>query len=356
MPVKRLYLAFVFLLFYCSGFSQDYTQYHQLVNKAEEEIFVHKKTGAGLDLYQQAFTSYDFIFLSDCLTATQIALYAKDEPRFFRFMRKAFENGLLPRNIRHISYIKNHPLYIRNQDSLLAMYKLCRKKYLSRIDTTLLKQVYEMYALDQAEKNGAIGATSGVSYSRNYSRQISERVEELRNLVAKKGWPGEKLMGLAQKDIMKELNTGKPDLIDYYGIYKKDYIIGQGQYEIDEEYFSSTFMYPILAHYGYTCKTNNYFDDSVYLHEIRKGNLHPKDLAAIFDFPFATSETARPNPEKGHRYFGVRKYTNLLLSPFWVNKFRATFFIAPIENDLAKWHFMDELGMYCSYGFIASRA
>src|SRR5690606_36971430 len=101
-------LFFTGSIFFCPSISaQDYSAYHTTINRADEEIFLNNHLQKGMDLYAKAFKQYDFVFLSDCITALQMALYAHDEKDFLLFMDKAVENGLMPRHLdyRNMRYI-----------------------------------------------------------------------------------------------------------------------------------------------------------------------------------------------------------------------------------------------------------
>jgi len=83
--------------------AQDYTVYHLSIIKADEQIFVKSQIKEELNTYTQIFEHYDFVFVSDCVTAIQIALYAKNEKAFLYFVDKATQNGLMPRHVQRIT-------------------------------------------------------------------------------------------------------------------------------------------------------------------------------------------------------------------------------------------------------------
>src|SRR5690606_10230642 len=133
-----LYPVVLLMCIYCHiACAQDYSQYHLNIIKAEEQVFVNGKTEDGLKTYLNTFNQYDFVFLHDCFIAIQIALYANDENAFLAFVEKGAQNGLLPKHLtfRGTRFIKTHPIYIKNKDTILAICRANRQHYLQRLDT-----------------------------------------------------------------------------------------------------------------------------------------------------------------------------------------------------------------------------
>ena len=265
-----------------SSSAQNYFEYHTNIIKAEQQIFVEEHFNEGLETYLNTFNRYDFVFLNDCMTALQIALHAEDENAFLKIANKATQNGLMPRHLLKMAYINKHPIYQKYKDSIISMYKINRTHYLKRIDTAALKKMYHLYAMDQLVKNRGQNE-SNADYNSRYSQQIKETFKNFQALTHQHGWPSDKVMGIYQSDIMKELQIAQPDMIDYYYKYKDQYNIREGQFQEDETDFCQSFFWAVLAHYGHHI-SYQYYNDDFYLEQIKKGNIHPDDLGYLIDF------------------------------------------------------------------------
>ena len=166
--------------------AQDYWLYHQNIIKAEEQIFINNRVKEGLNTYLHTFSNYDFVFVSDCVTAMQIALLDSNAKIFLAITDKAAKNGLTPGHLNRIPYIRKHPLYIKYTDSVMSMYKRNRPHYLKNIDTTALKKMYSLFAFDQMEKN-PMKNESHMATANRYKHEIAKTMGELKQLVLEKG-------------------------------------------------------------------------------------------------------------------------------------------------------------------------
>lgn len=359
----------ILLLTLCSLKSfaqQNYKAYHLNINKAEEQAFVKNDIKGALQTYLVTFKQYDFVFVHDCMTAIQLALYDSNDKAFLSITDKATQHGLMPRHMVKIPYIRKHPLYIKYTDSIISMYKRNRPKYLAGIDTPALKKMYSLFAYDQMEKNGLKSEGLGPERVRRYKPQIEKTWTELKQLIIEKGWPSDKLIGIQQSDIMKELKTGTPDMMDFYKKYKDgyNYNIGEGQFQMDEYRLYSTFFYPVMAHFS-THFNSNFFPDEFYIQQIEAGYLHPKDIAYTLDFNIdanrdsATTATRRLTL----RYFGAAvagRPTVVTKESYKVpldkiNKAREKFYIKPVETEMAKDAFMKRNKMFMVWGYSGCR-
>ncbi len=152
-------LTFVFII--CSivllpidMISKNYVDYHKGINHAEQLIFVHHKIQDGLKVYDTIFNEYDFVYVGDCINALQMALYQNDEISFLNFTQKAFQNGLHLRNLKNIKYVKNHAIYLKDTSVIQHSFNRNRSHYVNRIDTSLLKEIVQLFTRDQLNKNG----------------------------------------------------------------------------------------------------------------------------------------------------------------------------------------------------------
>ena len=170
----RLYILlhiFICLQYSATAQQKNYKYYHLNINKAEEQAFVQNDIKGALVTYQNTFNQYDFVFVHDCMTAIELALYASNARALLAFVDKGTKNGLMPRHMMYIPYIKKHPLFAKYDDSVAAIYKRNRPGYLAGIDTPALKKMYSLYGYDQMEKNPMKGEGFSMKKSHRYKPQ-----------------------------------------------------------------------------------------------------------------------------------------------------------------------------------------
>lgn len=233
--------------------------------------------------------------------------------------------------------------------------------------------MYSLYGYDQMEKNPMKGEGFGTKSDHRYKPQIEKTWAELKQLIQEKGWPSDKLIGIEQKDIMKELKTGTPDMMDLYELYKDgyNYNISAGQFTLEEYELHSNLFFAIMVHYG-GYFGYNFFPDEVYIQQIEAWHLHPKDIAYVLDFDvvanhdsaatanrrlnmrwFGTSRAGRPKPVTLSSYIlPVEGYPKQIEK---INAARAKFYIKPVETEIAKDQFRHRNKMYMGWGYSACR-
>lgn len=365
----RLYiplLIFICLQYSATAQQKNYKYYHLNINKAEEQAFVQNDIKGALVTYQNTFSQYDFVFAHDCMTAIELALYDSNAKAFLAFVDKGTRHGLMPRHFMYIPYIKKHPLFAEYDDSVAAIYKRNRPEYLAGIDTPALKKMYSLYGYDQMEKNPMKGEGFSMKKSHRYKPQIEKTWSELKQLILDKGWPSDKLIGIEQADIMKELKTGTPDMMELYELYKEgyNYTISAGQFQFEEYRLYSTLFFAVMAHYagyfGY-----NFFPDEVYIQQIEAGYLHPKDIAYVLDFHVRWNVDSATQAYRmdNMRYFGTgtagsRNHITTYSYKIPIEKIdaaRAKFYIKPVRIEIAKSNFALRNKIFMGWGYWACR-
>lgn len=360
--MKPLLLLLVFLSTQ-SLQAKDYSDYHRAINKAEEYIFVHNKIDSGLNLYSKIFKEFDFVYAGDCLIAMQMALYAQNEKAFLNFTEKAFQNGLMLRNFKKVYYIKRHAFYLKDTAKFIALYKSNRPHYLARIDTAALKTIHALKAEDQLVKNSIKWPNgqfeSNKERNKRYLPLIDKTIETLKKIAFEKGFPSDKIVGIDQADIMQELKLNAPDMMEYWWRNKNrtDIFISKGQFFSDEEYLYSYDNIPPIIHHP---KVYDIFTEQFYIQQIKLGNIHPKDVAVFHDNTY-TNGMHTPDVPAGRCFFGCgvraeNKPNDRKVKDSMINECRAKWFIAPIENDRAKWKFMQEQKMNYGWGWVGKRS
>jgi len=367
--MRFIYTLTIFALLQCTATAQqkNYKYYHLNINKAEKQAFVQNDIKGALVTYQNTFNQYDFVFVHDCMTAIELALYDSNAKAFLAFVDKGTKNGLMPRHFMYIPYIKKHTLYAKYDDSVAAIYKRNRPGYLAGIDTPALKKMYSLYGYDQMEKNPMKHeGFDGQAVSRRYKPQIEKTWSELKQLILEKGWPSDKLIGIEQVDIMKELKTGTPDMMDLYELYKDgyNYNIGAGQFTLEEYRLHSTLFFAVMAHYGGYFGFN-FFPDEFYIQQTEAGYLHPKDIAYVLDFHVRWNVDSATQAYRmdNMRYFGTgpagtRNHITTSSYKVPIEKIdaaRAKFYIKPVKTEIAKNNFSLRNKIFMGWGYWACR-
>ena len=192
------------LFFSYNSFSQEnYFKYHRLINKAEEQFFIKKNIDSTLYFYNEVFTSYNFIFVKDLVNAAQIAYFSKKPYR--QYIEQGFEYGLKTDHLRHIPLFKTIYKQLSTDKKLKKIYSLRHSEYLSRINTDYLDYVYKIGFMDQRGR---------FMDRKIYEKKQKSILKSLSDSIAKKGFPGDRVIGIADSTIFKQLGSKKPDFYD----------------------------------------------------------------------------------------------------------------------------------------------
>jgi hypothetical protein len=166
-------------------------------------------------------------------------------------------------------------------------------------------------------------------------------------------------VGIDQADIMRELKLDAPDMLEYWWRNKNtnECVIVKGQFQSDEEYLFCDYNIPPIIHHP---KVYDIFTEQFYLQQIKLGNIHPKDFAVFHDNTY-TNGINTPDVPIGRCFFGCdvraeNKPNDRKVKDSMINECRARWFIAPIENDRAKWKFMQEQKMNYGWGWMGKRS
>lgn len=260
--MKSYFLVVFFFYGLCFSQKKNYIDYHKDINKAEELFFMKNKTDSALFYYDKVFANYEFIFVKDLVNAAQIAIFSKKS--YKKYIEQGFEQGL------KMSHLRNYPLFSKvyidllRDRKLITAYSINRKKYIARIDFKYLDWIYKIAIKDQKNK----------SVKGKYTALVFQTTERLKDSIIKKGFPGDKLIGIADSTIFKEI---KKPYLDLYEQRKSDpklwYMTS------DENILSPNWPQIMLVHN--TCSFALYKD--ILMDQMGKGNIHPRDIALIYD-------------------------------------------------------------------------
>lgn len=333
----RPLLLFLLLCSNCFSQQQDYVSYHISINKAEELFFMKNNADSALYHYDNVFKDYDFIFVKDLVNAAQIAIFSKKPYR--KYLERGFEQGL------KLIHLKNYPLFANIYPSLLkdrkllTAYKENRKKYLSRINFDYLDKIYKMAIADQKSKS-----------SKDYATLISKTTNKLEYLIREKGFPGDRIIGIADSTVFSEM--GKPHL-DLYEQRKTD--LNLFYMTADEHILSPNWPQIMLVHNP--CSYHLYKE--TLLAEMKKGNIHPRDIGLIHDnmyrfkdyFPGYCSGVSLKGVYRLNMFTDYSRLNNVKET----NEMRKKLYIVSIEIDEKKREFEQKYGFRLFSGFWGCR-
>lgn len=289
MKIIKVSCSISFILLACKINAKDtnYFHYHSLVNQAETNFFLHENIDSAIYLYKKAFKEFDFVFAKDCIMAAQIAVYAKRNNNAVLFINKGFEEGITIEILQPIKVFNNF-LKDKNIISQLKInYPILHKKYLARINVNMLRKITDAFFIDEINKNWAYNTNN-----RNISDSINiNNLYLIDTLTRQIGMPGEKLIGLDNNNLLKDLCYENEDGLyriqhrdkekDGYKAtgYEKTLI---GIYTAKTGEVAQNKVYIILLHHPCTFfYLKNLWEDA-----IKKGEIHPRDVAALYDWAY----------------------------------------------------------------------
>lgn len=233
--------------------TKNYNVYHQRVIAAEILIASENYKDA-LQVYEELFENYEFVFLRDYKIATQLAVHIQDFENAFKYLKLGISEGWTLKDIKKNKFIK--PLTFRKEwNSVEDNYDAFRSKYNKRIDDDLREDVQEMYKKDQKfaikylfkigqKAKERYGNKRGVPHAR-------QQIAKLNTIIDSKGYPGLKLIGE---------NQWMSTILAHHNSVSKEFVVNDT-------------LYPLLR--------------PKLLKAIAKGEMSPYDFAFIEDWKIA---------------------------------------------------------------------
>lgn len=174
-----------------------YDAYHRQIIQVEE-LIADEKYREALTAFEQVFSAYDFVFLRDYKVATQLALFTQQEEKAFQFIKQGMSKGLTLQDIKKNQWLKS----VRHKapwKTLKSQYTSLHENYLKSLDQDLRAQVEGMFKKDQKLALAnlfIIGAKAKARFlQKKFIPQSEQQVKRLGEMLDKKGYPGEKLIG-----------------------------------------------------------------------------------------------------------------------------------------------------------------
>lgn len=287
---KQNYILFVFLVLLKISFSQEnYIDYQKAITKAETCILDSNYTRA-LEIYDSTFQEYDFVFLKHCITACEVACELKKNELAFNLLRRAVKQGYKLNSLNADKYnisTNNKIMRLSSIDKdwgdFLKDYDSLRNIYITSIDWELRRKINNLYDLDQKWRDKHELHPWNFLWRPfiwlKWKSVVGKIVEdELVPIIKEKGYPGEKLIGVSEKNMHHKFN------IDFYSHVQTGTIF--------IHFFSSK---------------RKHFDDSIFLDEVKKGNLNINSYCSIQNF---NAQFSKNKKTKGKFYFHRDNYSS----------------------------------------------
>ena len=198
--MKKVVFNFIFFLS-MTGISanekKDYSIYHQRVIAAEIHIASENYSQA-LQIYEELFENYDFIFLREFQIATQLAVCLKNEEKAVGFLKKAILSGWQMKSIKRNDCLTGLRA-TQSWKEVKKHYRKLKKQYESNLNTGLRSVVKKMIAKDQWKVLGALFTFTANAQDRYAEKRFTPQSErQLSNfsiILKNYGYPGERLIG-----------------------------------------------------------------------------------------------------------------------------------------------------------------
>lgn len=175
----------------------DYKIYHQCVVDAETMIAAENYTAA-LDIYENLFEKYEFIFLREYQIATQLALFLNDDQKAEKYLVNGIKSGWTMRSIKKNGFLDEFR-DSESWESIKKQYRKLNQQYKSSYNESLSVRVKKMYSKDQRKAFGALFRFSSKAQDnyaeRKFAPHSEQQIKEFLEILMEYGYPGEKLLG-----------------------------------------------------------------------------------------------------------------------------------------------------------------
>ena len=258
--MRNTTLLFLICLTINADAQDDYRIYHRWINNAERCFFLEHKTDSAYSYYDLAFSKFDFVFAKDCFMAAQIGAYNGND-NYLTYLEKGIKNGLTYKHIRLspilVQSIKDNSAFKKK----FPNYATLRTVYLKRINVDFLTRMTRMCVQDQSQK---------LLPEKQYAPILYKNILSVEATINSVGFPGEKLLGISQADILQELGRKRQDYHDYPWGHN---------FDGDSESIAQESVLYLFIHQRCSWSMfEKYWDKLIAL-----GQAHPRDVAMLHD-------------------------------------------------------------------------
>ena len=256
-----------------------------------------------------------------------------------KYIEKGFEYGLKLNHLNRYPILKSEISKLEKNKNIQSVYKINRAKYLKKIDLEYLNVIYDFAINDQVNK---------YLPKQKYHYKLKNDVLRIKGIIDVKGFPGEKNLGISDSTIFREIKH-----IRYKDISKRLYNKPKAKtfIEIEESQLMSSIIMPLFLHYEF-CFFND-FEENELLDEIKKGNIHPRDIALINDFSFIQKCNGYSRCSSNYKglYWTNSGYNKEPFDVKKANMLRDKYYMVPYEVDIKKREFKEKYNLVFNHGF-----
>jgi len=219
----------------------NYLTYHTKFGQVEELIVKENFAEAESRLID-LFDEYEVKFVKDYIIASQVSLLNKNKKLAIEYILQSIRNGVKIECLKSMKLLRQE-LTSKDWWKIEIEYKNLRIKYLEKIDFALHQEFHQRYQEEQNAKRK--------DYYKSIVYSNFKRIKELLN---EKGFLGEQLVGLDNQKLAKSIS------------------------DCD---FGNSKIIVTLLHYDYPVSE---IGEERLMDAIKKGNLHPREFANIYNF------------------------------------------------------------------------
>ncbi len=264
----RLGVIFVLFLNPLNIKCQNYIPYFKAMAQAETAVSDSNFNDA-LEIYQNQFYNYTFIFPKDAYIAAQVAIAIKNESLAKYFIYRGISCGIDSGTLTANPHTYRWWMQNRGTYMTVTIYDSLRKINEARINQSLRKQMVELITQDQKLRNRNERYLNAVVFNhklkprlfRKWMRQADSQSVQILKLTRQYGFPSHQLIGTNDRNIYRRFGTN----------------------------MRSTYATVILFHANHAWQ---YFEKDLPA-QLEKGYVTPKQYALLRDF--ATRHTITGN-------------------------------------------------------------
>ena len=243
--------------------AQDYSDYYQWINQAEEQFVEHGDTSC-FPYYDRAFARYE-PFLKDPYIAAQIALYLKDTTRFYTYLEVCFHHGM------PLTAVDAAPIIRRAMQGELAqhIHDSFKMHFRSKqIDQELLQKICL-----QCYQSDSIKMTEGVN-ARFHLSENATRSFLLDSMLRQGKFPNERLLGITSDALWK----------DFYQLFQRPDIYTEATpFSSSATTYREEYELRLKCPYNIILHSNCFYTDhrDLFRTAMLNGYIHPKEIAIL---------------------------------------------------------------------------
>jgi len=242
MKFSIVTLILLFPFSFLNSQEESYLDYHKEF-AIVEGLIVNEQFKNAEDSIEAIFSKFDVLHAADYVVAAQVCLLNGNKNKAIEYIELSMSLGVKLECLLLIPIFKNQ-LLSDELDKIRSVEEEIMKKYLQSIDLELSKKFHSRYQYEQDVK-GSAG---------EYKKAVQVNFEAITNSLSKGEFPGERKLGLDNKDLANSLSDCE---------------------------FGNSKVITTLLHYDYPLTE---IGEDVLVMQIQFGNLHPREFATIYTF------------------------------------------------------------------------